>query len=243
MKKTTMALILVLAMTLGAATAALAAAPTTDGSIRFKPDGVIIVTPPEPKDPLDPNSPCCDCFGKPPENDCDCSCHDYFDPEDGKAFKEFNMGGNLYFGEWIIGAYGQYNSNDQVQTTAFGTHTGLQIVNRTENPAIIEVSVTEFIYKEGSNPVLKGADLTLVALAKEASNGYDKKDVTQASNITLVPGKNGMTGDGINILTTLAGSKVKASWYGLLDVDPGTANWAGTAQAVLTWTDASGTPG
>jgi len=237
MKKTTMALILVLAMTMGAATAALAAAPTTDGSIKFKDGKVIIITPP------DPDKPCCPCFEKPAAPGCECKCHDYFDLEDGDAFNNFNMGGNLYFGEWDVGAYGRYNSNLESQTSNVGTHTGVQIVNRTEKPAIIEVSVTEFIYKEGTNPVLKGADLTLMSLDLQASNGYDKNDVTQANDITLVPGKNGMTGDGINILTTLAGSKVKASWYGLLDVDPGTANWAGTAQAVLTWTDASATPG
>jgi len=116
MKKRTLALIMVLAMTLGAATVALA--ETTDGKIQFVNGGVTIVPPGKPE--IDP------------------------DGGDSEAYKYFKFGGNLYFGEWNIGSFGTYASRNE--TAGTGEFTGVQVVNRTAGTATIEVSVSEFRY-------------------------------------------------------------------------------------------------
>ena len=232
MKKKTLALILILALTLSAATVALAADTKTNGEIKFK-DGTVIIIP-----PTDPTNPCCPCFGKPAVGSCECECHQYDDPADPNAFKNFNLGDNLYFGEWNIGTSGTFDSSNTAQTTTDGTHTGMQVINQTQNPAKIGVQITKFLYDTGSKPELVGAELTLnIFEPAQASANITLAGNAQVGNLKLTP-----EAAAVLALTTPAGSRVKASWSGSLMVVPGTANWVGSAQAVLTWTDISGTP-
>jgi len=201
MKKRTLALIMVLAMTLGAATVALA--ETTDGKIQFKADGVIIVPPGGTE--IDP------------------------DGGDSKDYKDFEFGGNLYFGEWNIGSFGKYLSRNE--TAGTGEFTGVQVVNRTVGTATIEVTVSEFKYGlSGNHKVLTGAELTLIAKDKQVGAGFLNSAATQMAKGTFVPG------EAATVLTTPAGSRVKASWTGELTVPPGTATQVGDVQATLTWT-------
>jgi len=234
MRKNTIALLLALAITLGAATIALAVDTETDGSIKFKAGDVIILPP---HDPYDPGT-CCPCYGEEPD-DCDCPCHiydKYADPEDGEDFRDFDMGGDLYFGEWTIGAHGKFDSRDNgVPDRKF---TGVLLINQTAAPATIQVSITKFFYDKTVTE-LEGAELTLNAHKLAAGAGYNAAAI-KASNSLLssVALEDPLTD--YHIITIPAGSRVKASWYGDLDVRPGTAKYAGTAQAALTWTVATG---
>ena len=249
MRKKTIAILLALAMMLGTATIAFAADPTTktDGSIAFKSEGLIIL-PPQPPLPFDPEYPekdCCDCFGKDAEEGCKCPCHlydEYADPEDpkfpdGTDFNRFKLGGNLYFGEWTIGDFGIYDS--KVYGKPRNTHTGILTVNQTTSDAKIAVSITEF--KNNGDTVLEGAELKLMALELAAGAGFVNNEGIVSSDIRQL---GDFVLDKIDrlILTIPAGSRVKASWYGLLSVMPGTTNFVGTAQATLTWSDMSSTP-
>jgi len=235
MRKKTIALLLSLALTLGVAIVALAADDTTEGSIKFKSGDIIILPPPGPEDP------CCDCFGKEPENDCECLCHEYDkydDPRDDPGFKTFDLGANLYFGEWNIGAFGTYDSNNEEHNdTGKNEFTGVYVINQTPNEAKIEVSISEFAYN--STDKLTGATLTLKAMdgSPVAGAGYNIDDSEQKATQKLE-----QIDDPYLILTVPAGARIKAIWYGSLEVPLGSAIYAGTAKAILTWTDATGTP-
>jgi len=259
MKKKIISLTIILAMILGASAIAMANdSADTQGEIRFK-DGEIIILP--------PGEDCCHCYcpdcgdgcakcdgpcpggcsdpEKPhgPGEPCDCPCHDAT-----SQFKNFNVGENLFFSTWTIGRGGIFDSFDEAQTTAAGKTTGVQVINQTSGIAKISVEVSQFVYEdqdavmfEGNvqKPFLKGADLTLVQRGNAANlPGFSPNPaLVQGTEIKLLP-----DGAAMQILTTPAGSAVKASWSGLLDVVPGTALWVGSATAVLTWTDISGTP-
>lgn len=218
---TTIGLVLALILSLGT----VAFAATTDGSIKFK-EGDVIIIPPN----------CCPCFGRDPENGCKCKCHDYDEPGDPDDYKKFDMGGNLFFGEWKIGTYGVFNSIDKEQTTDVGTHSGILVINQTSQESKVEVKITDFFFDRATGKKLDGAELTLMAHEIAFGLGFGKDDATQGNNLTLEPDT------GVQILATAAGSRVKASWYGLLDVLPGTAVHQGTAQATLTWTNVSAAP-
>jgi len=216
MKKKLLALILVLALTIGAAT--LAQAFDSDGSIVFEDGNVIIIDP-----------GCCECYGLPPATGCICECHEHDSVKDTSNFRTFNLGGELFFGTWEVGSHGIFKSADTVQTTAAGTHTGMFVVNQTTSAAKVGVSITEFIF-DTEEFSLEGAELTLVAYGLEVGDGTSKGTVTQNPRQRLEPGEGAVL-----ILTTPLASRVKAAWSGELVVAPGTANRAETAQALLTW--------
>jgi len=236
MQKKTIALFLALAMMLGAATVALAADTTTDGSIKFKEGDVIILPPPG---PVDPEDPCCPCYGQEPGEGCDCPCHDYDkydDPRDDSDFKDFDLGGNLYFGEWTIGAFGDFISNDpEFNDTGKNEFTGIYVINQTPNVAKISVKVSEFKYN--ATDKLTGAELTLKNEKIASGAGYDLIGTEHKEVLLLAPNDTSY-----NILTVPAGARIKASWFGSLYVPVGSAIYAGTAQAVLTWEDLTATP-
>jgi len=232
MRKRILALLLALAMSLGVATVAMADSSNanTDGSIKFKDGDVIIIPPP------DPDGDCCDCYGKAPENDCECPCHDpdeYADPNDLPGFKNFDYGGNLYFGEWTIGDYRTYDST--VDGGSIGTHTGIQVINQTSGTAKVGVEITAFIFDDQDSHELEGAELTLFEYELAVGYGYVNGDVDQKNDVAL-------NDQPILILTVPAGARAKASWSGELEVQPGTAIYEGTAKATLTWSDLTNTP-
>ena len=242
---------IIITMLLGIATIAMANdSADTEGKIIFK-DGEVIVLPPDDE--------CCHCYcpdcgdgcaecdgpcdGKCGDCDdpCDCPCHDAT-----SEYKNFNVGDNLYFSTWTIGRGGIFDSFNEEQTTAQGKTTGVQVINQTSAVAKISVEVSQFIYEDQGailfegitqKPFLKGADLTLEQRGNAASLPAFSPFVVQGNGIELIP-----DGAAVQILTTPAGSAVKASWSGLLDVVPGTALWTGAATAVLTWTDTTNTP-
>ena len=199
-------------------------------------DGSEPPNPPTP--PTNPEDPCCPCYGKDPANDCDCPCH-YDDEDDGAAFKGYNLGGNLYFGEWTIGDYGVYDSADDAQTTDSGTHTGIYLINLTSAGAKLGVSVSEFYFDEANDIKLAGAELTVNTFgAFQVGKGTNAALVTQSGGLNLSTD----LGASAEVLEVPSASRVKASWSGVLDVLPGTAIYEGKAQATLTWTVMNVTP-
>jgi len=236
MLKKSLALLLALAMTLGAATIALAADPKTDteGSIAFKAGTVIVLPPQDPYDPEGSEDPCCPCYGEERGEDCKCSCHlydEYTDENDKPGYKDFDLGGNLYFGLQNIGDFGTYDS--LIYGTDGNEYTGIMVINQTASAVSITVEITEFKYNGGE--VLTGAELTLKKYALAAGAGFDDSTklaaMAQGDNINISDSDGAPT-----VLKAPAGSRVKASWSGSLDVLPGTSVYAGIAKATLTWT-------
>ena len=99
MKRKITALTLILAMLLSVTTLAAASNTSpTEGSIEYK-DGDIIIIP--------PGENCCPCFNEDPceggpcihdpdcVGPCQCPCHE----PGAKDYRDFDIGGNLYFGE------------------------------------------------------------------------------------------------------------------------------------------------
>jgi len=236
MKKQILSITIVLALIFGVATFAEATGnPTTSGSITFINGGIIVV--PSPGFPDGYPDTCCDCDDpQHPEGYplCDCPCHNNVYAQDGDDYAKFDFGGNLYFGEWFVGDSGVYDSYDVAQTTAEGTHTGIQVINQTVSTAGISVEISTFNYNDiEGKPELEGAELTLMALEKAIGAGFDVEDVDIKNNVTLIPGTSAL------VLETPAASRVRASWSGELYVEAGAAKHVGRAQAVLTWTSQS----
>jgi len=207
-KITTIVLVLAMALSLSI----IASADQSNGSIEFE-TGTIVVIPPD----------CCDCYGEDPADGCTCPCHDFDDPDDSEEYRKFDLGGDLYFGQWKVGAFGTFYSVDQ------DTHAGVQVINQLTQNAYVQVAITEFVY-EGTANTLDGAALTLKALDMEFGAGFGASNADQ-KDVTLDPEDSAAT-----ILMTTAGSRVKASWAGELEVPSGSAVYEGKAQATLTWT-------
>ena len=246
MKRRILALTLILAVVLGVTTFASASNTTpTDGKIEYK-DGNIIVIPPD--------EDCCPCFGEDPcdagpgcphippcDEECQCPCHE----PGAEDFRAFDLGGDLYFGEWTIGRSGKFDSavigqpghrNNPKEIN--GTHTGIRILNQTSKSAQLDVSISEFIFNGNADTILAGAELELQSYGAApgwvATNSFGS---ATKSKVTLIPGENPST-----IITTSPGSAIAAAWSGVLDVIPGSAIHLGEAKALLTWT-ASNVPG
>jgi hypothetical protein len=239
MKRRIVAIITILVMLIGATTLAAASNTNTDGSIEYK-DGTIIIIP--------PGDDCCPCFGDEPcegdpgcahdpkcDDPCQCPCHE---PGAGD-FRDFDLGGDLYFGEWTIGRSGQFDSaiygepsHANNPRNINGTHTGIRILNQTAQPAEIKVSIGEFIFNDDSETILAGAELELESYGESpgwvATNPLGTASKTP---VTLIPGEAPSI-----IITTSPGSAIAAAWSGILDVLPGTAIHTGKAQADLFWT-------
>jgi len=235
MKRKLIALTMILALALSLSTLAMAA--TTDGSIQYKEGGVIIIPPPD----------CCHCYGDEPceDKDCDekppckpgddgkcgCECHDEFDPP--KGHFEFGVAKNLFFGEHLLGASGDYDStvygdptHDQNPDNVEGRTTGVQITNQMAVPYDILVSVSEFEWETQSGN-LNGARLELVGAGNWANNGTE---LSTQNGADLTPNT------ATKVITVPSGLSVIAAWSGILDVLPGTAIHTEKAQATLTWT-------
>jgi len=215
MKKRTFALILVLAMTIGAAT--VAQAYNTDGSIVFTEGTIVIINP-----------DCCPCFGQEiPNPGCTCECHDFYDENDGDDFNNFvDLGKNLYFGSHEVGSYGVFPSVDN--GSGAGRHTGVYVINTMANEQTVSVTVTEFFFGGSTVNKLNGAVLTLLEDDLKFGNGSGDKFV-QEDEIELTPGV------AAQVLSVDPAGKIKATWTGELDIPMGSANRAEQAQAALTW--------
>jgi len=239
MKRRIAALTLILIMLLGATTLTAAGNTNTDGSIEYK-DGTVIIIPPD--------EDCCPCFGDDPcdggsecphdpkcEDPCQCPCHE---PGAGD-FMNFDLGGDLYFGEWTIGRSGQFDSavygepgHPNNPRNISGTHTGIRILNQTSQPANIQLSISEFIFNDNPATILAGAELELESFGTPPGwVATNQLGTASKTPVTLVPGEAPST-----IITTSPGSAIAAAWSGILDVLPGTAIYTGKAQAELFWT-------
>jgi len=217
MSKKITTLVVVLALMFSLATVATAAGTSTNGSIVYE-QGQIIVIPGD----------CCDCFGKPAENGCECYCHEFDDIDDPDEFKDFDLGGNLYFGVWKVGKYGDFDSVNP------GRLVGAQVINQTIGQASVRVSISNFVFGETTN-TLDGATLTLKANDKAAGAGMDASTANQFDNVLLEP-----EAGAVKVLTVDPGYRVKANWTGVMNVLSGTAIYEGTAQAILTWDTVAG---
>jgi len=237
--KKVISIIIILALVFGISTIAMAndaeENKTTEGSIEFRNGGVTIIPPDE---------DCCHCVGQSPcpggcddKDDphpdgqpCECPCHDAID-----KYKNFDLGGDLYFGSWIIGAYGRFISNNIAQTTARGTHTGLTVINRTPAGAEMRVEISDFYYPGHTveNPkIIAGAELTMMAIDNTPNLPIPGgASLEQLSNVMLEPYEAATP-----ILRVPSGFAVRASWFGDLDILPGRAIHLGEAKATLTWT-------
>jgi len=244
MKKKTLALVLVLALTLGAATVTLASASNTSGSIDYKP-GSVIINPPGGETGKDCGCSCPDCCecDQDCDDDCDCGC-----PCDcncggdegnyNNFFKTHEVKNDLYFGVHELTVFGTFDSankaellaEDEHYTTEDGKFTGVEVLNKTADLAKIGIEISPFM--TGGVETLEGAELTLMSEAAIAlgttPGGYDQKTGVE------------LTANAKLILEVNSGRQVKAAWYGILVTFAGTAT-TGKAQATLTWTDASGT--
>jgi len=230
MKKSVIMIIVILAMLFSITLIAIAA--TTDGTIKFV-DGKVTVLPPD----------CCHCVGDDPcaggcgnpvdphapGQPCNCPCHDV---EGNAGYKSFDIGNNLYFGEWTIGQSGTFDSANvlpeaQGGTTSAGTHTGIQVVNMTGSTVKIGVSQDQFEFPDKTP--LAGAQLTLnqAGFAVNTEFGSATQTATQLLDVNA--------NDGVQMLTVSPGSAVKAAWSGVLDIPPGVTNQAEKALSVLTW--------
>jgi len=242
MKKKILALAVILAMIVGATNIAIAT--NTDGSIEFKTGGVI-VNPPGDDDghgDCECCPDCCECGGDCGDG-CDCGC-----PCDCKEVDDYehffithNVEKNLYFGTHELTVFGKFDSAQPVNgtandpeghpTTTDGMYTGVEVINRTEDPAKIMVQISKF--QVGGTETLKGATLVLV---KEAAMTVGEGTPSVNNEIELLePGVDDVA------LTVGSGRMVKAAWYGVLMTQPGTAA-PGEAQATLTWTLFGSTP-
>jgi len=255
MKKQILAIALALVLTIGVATAALAA--ETNGSIYFEMGDVIVNPPPA----LDDTGgcgccpECCDCGGECDVDcnedhgdgpcdcicDCDCVCDCDCDKDFDDFFKKLRVDNNLYFGRHELTVYGQFDSankagspkfGEERYTTSAGKYTGVEVINKSAAEATIEVEISSF--KVGGTPTLVGAELTLVAAGAAALGGNDDNPFNQINNVRVTDGAS-------TILKVDSGRAVKAAWSGLLETQPGMAA-PGNAQAVLTWTSIAGAP-
>ena len=214
---------LLLAVSVTSFVSAQPASEDTFGSIDFE-EGTVIITPPG---ECDCCPECCVCDPDCDGEDCDCPCT----CGDNEEWKDFDMGEDLYFGEWDIGAFGNFDSRDE------NTHTGIMVANGTSETAKIGISISEFEF-DTVDEILAGAVLTLHALDLAGNSDYALAGAVQVETIALDPSLTAA----IQILQLAPGSSVKASWYGMLNVLPGTSLFEGKAQATLTWTDMSNTP-
>jgi hypothetical protein len=239
MKRKIIALTLILVLLIGTSAIAAASNTNTEGSIEYK-DGTVIIIP--------PGEDCCPCFGDEPcvggggcthdpkcEDPCQCPCHE----PGAEDFRNFDLGGDLYFGEWMIGRSGQFDSavygepgHPNNPRNINGTHTGIRILNQTAQPANIMVSIGEFIFNDDPETILAGAELELKSFGTPP--GWVATNLLGAalkSPVTLIPGEAPS-----EIIQTSPGSTIAAAWSGILDVLPGTAIYVGKAQAELIWT-------
>jgi len=212
-QKKLIALVIVLALAVSVPAFALADTSTdTDGTIKFRSGDISIIT---------PGDGCCDCYGGPPVNDCDCPCHIFLpDPS------VYKYGGTLDFGSWIVGDFGIYGS----RTDGLGgkTHTGIYAANQTTEYLKVSVSVTPFVFNNLNSDEFAGVYFSLFA---------DKSQVIDGSSVVAHNDTGDMTpGNDYLVLVTNPGSLAAANWYGKLDVPAGTAKFAGEAKAILTWT-------
>lgn len=216
MKRKFFSIILALAMVASIATVATAADQSTNskGSIAFDEGTVVIIVP----------GVCCDCFGEDPAEDCTCPCHD-FDPA--KTDPNYKYGGALDFGKWTVGDYGVYDSIIDGRDSR--THTAIYTVNPTASDMQVLVSVSEFAFNAADK--LKGAELSLVKGDYAVYGGISTAKHFDVSEMEA--------GETYNAFVTSPGSIAAANWSGLLDVPPGSAMFAGEAQATLTWSVAN----
>jgi len=255
MKKQILSIIIVLALTIGAATVAVAT--DTNGSIDFESKGIIIKEP----NPDDCNCcpKCCECSGKCGDGceedhedgdcdcdcDCDCPCECICEEIDyDNFFIKLKVDNNLYFGSHELTTYGTFDSANKAGspqegeerfTGIDGKFTGVEIINKSAAEAIIGVEITEFTVD--SAPTLDGAELTLMDEAAIVLGGVkEDEEVYTQNQVVLLPGEASSS-----ILYVNSGRAVKAAWYGILLTEPGTAI-PGKAQATLTWTDKTNLP-
>jgi len=246
MKKQILAIVLALALTIGAATVALAA--YTDGSIDFT-SGSIIINEPNPDD-CDCCPICCECDGDCEEGeegeegcDCDCPCECNCEKDYDNFFRKLGVDNNLYFGSHELTVYGTFDSankpgspifGEERFTTDDGKFTGVEVINKNAETAKISISISEFKDNGGvGTTTLAGAVLTL--MSEDAITRGDGDPYSQGTVVELAPGVTKP------ILSVDSGREVKAAWYGILATEPGTST-LGKAQAVMTWEDTTGTP-
>ena len=257
MKRKIFALILAIVMLSGVAI--IATADETHGSIEFE-SGSIIINPPDPP-PADDCFCCNDCActcecqknggtGSTPSC-CPCTCTDKDDYD--KFFSKHRVANNLFFGEHELTVFGTFDSankrnasNELIHgdhdTTRTGEYTGVEVVNKTGDTAHISVAISEFTVGTSGPTTLTGFELRLMqeaAILRDDSqqggtpieHGFIAHGFGGGIDFVLEAGEPAQ-----RILNVGSAREVKAAWFGLFDIEPGTPRQPGVAQATLTWT-------
>ena len=251
MTRKIIALALILVLAIGTTAIATASTGETGAGIKFE-EGTIIIVP--------PGDDCCHCYGDDPcgigpgcteeptckpgdSGKCECPCHDF--PIIQPPYRDFEFSDNLYFGTHRTSVFGRFDSRPTGaghgtlagrNTTNVDNFTGVEVINGKASPQQVVLEVSEF--EIAGETTLDGAVLRLVAHERIQNGDYAH---------SFGPGfyQAGTTGDGVEIplegdgavrmLTVRNSSMIKASWYGLLNTNQGTAE-EGEATATLTWT-------